>query len=64
MKVKVGYMKGMEGIFKEKNNNNRKKTKKMDKVSHDRIVGMFKGGESEVNQNSNQYQRVAKNKSS
>ena len=63
MKVKVGYMEGMDGIFKEKNNNNQKKTRKMDKVSHDRMVGMFKGGELEVNQNPNQDQRVTKYKS-
>ena len=37
MKVKFGYMKGMDGIFKEKNNNKQKKTRKIDKESHDQI---------------------------
>ena len=37
MKVKSGYMEGMDGIFKEKNNNKQKKTRKMDKISYDQI---------------------------
>ena len=37
MKVKVGYMKGRDGIFKEKNNNKQKKTRNIDKESHDQI---------------------------
>ena len=65
-------MKGMKGIFEDRNNNdNRKKTRKVGKIIHNRIVGMFKGDElREVNHNviisntqPNQYQKgVTKNK--
>ena len=44
---------GWKVYSKDKDNNdNRKKTRKMGKILHDRIVGMFKGDESrEVNHN-------------
>ena len=64
MKVKFGFLNGTKGIYEDKNNNdNRKKTRKMGKSLFDRVVGMFKGDESEVNKPT-QYQRVTKNKSS
>ena len=70
MKLNFGFMKGMKSLFKDKNNNNRKKTRKLSKIIQDRIVGMYKGDESEVNHNvitpntkPTQYQSVTKNKS-
>ena len=70
MKLHFGYMKGMKGLFKDKNNNNQKKTRKMSKIIQDRIVSMYKGDESEVNHNiitpntkPIQYQSITKNRS-
>ena len=70
MKLHFGFMKGMKGLFKDKNNNNQQKTKKIGKIMHDQIVGMYKGDESEVNHNiitpnTNpiQYQSITKNRS-
>ena len=62
MKINSGFLNGTKGIFKDKKNNNRKKTRKMGKILHNRVVGIFKGDELEVKPI--QYQRVTKNKSS
>ena len=71
MKLNFCYMTGMKSLFKDKNNNNQKKTRKMSKIMYDRIVGKYKGVESEVNHNvitpntkPTQYQSVTKTKSS
>ena len=63
MEVKVGYMKGMDGIFKEKNNSHNK-TRKMGKTLYDRVVDIFKREEPEAKMNPTQYPKVTKNKSS
>merc|ERR1712238_201015 len=64
MEVKVGFMKGMDGIFKEKNNNNHNKTRKMGKTLFDRVVSIFKSEEPEAKMKPTQYPRATKNKSS
>ena len=53
MEYNSSFLNGMQGILKDKNNNdNQKKTRKMGNSLYDRVVGMFSDDESrEVNHN-------------